>query len=177
VPLLVKVRSVLRNLFSSQHVETDLDQEVQSHLEMLTEENTRAGMSPKEAHRAARIELGGIEQLKEQVREERIGNWLHSVIADCQYGVRQLRKNPGFTAVAILTVALGVGANTAIFSIVNWVLIRPLAVANPEQLTYLAYQQKGADGWNNGFSYPDLEEIRTQAASRMVKKLKRVEIA
>jgi predicted permease len=165
VPLLVKVRSVLRNLFSSQHVETDLDQEVQSHLEMLTEENTRAGMSPKEAHRAARIELGGIEQLKEQVREERIGNWLHSVIADCRYGVRQLRKNPGFTAVAILTVALGVGANTAIFSIVNWVLIRPLAVANPGQLTYLAYQQKGADGWNNGFSYPDLEEIRTQAAS------------
>jgi hypothetical protein len=123
-------------------VEIDLDQEVLSHLELLVEENIRAGMSLKDAQRAARIELGGIEQVKEQVREERVGNWLRSVISDCRYGVRQLRKNPGFTAVAIMTIALGVGANTAIFGIVNSVLIRPLAVTNPEQLAYLAYQQK-----------------------------------
>jgi hypothetical protein len=77
MPLFVKSRSFLRNLFFSRSVEVDLDQEVQSHLEMLIEENTRAGMPPREAQRAARIELGGIEQVKQQVREERLGNWLH----------------------------------------------------------------------------------------------------
>ncbi|OLD83301.1 MAG: hypothetical protein AUF67_01340 [Acidobacteria bacterium 13_1_20CM_58_21] len=82
MPLFVKARSFLRNLFLSRHVETDLDQEVHSHLEMLIEETIRAGMPPKEAQRAARIELGGIERVKEQVREERIGNWLRSVLSD-----------------------------------------------------------------------------------------------
>ena len=77
MPLLVKVRSLLRNLFLSRRVDAELDQEVRSHLGMLIEENTRAGMSPEEAQRAARIELGGIEQVKEQVRDAGIGNRLH----------------------------------------------------------------------------------------------------
>ena len=84
MPLFVKARSFLRNLLSSGRMEADLDLEVHSHLEMLTDENIRAGMSPQEAQRAARIELGGIEQVKEQVREERIGNWLRSMISDCR---------------------------------------------------------------------------------------------
>ena len=95
MPLIVKVRSFLRNLFFSCRVEEDLDQEVHCHLELLTEENVRAGMPPKEAQRAPRLELGGIEQVKEQVREEWAGNWLRSAISDCRYGLRQLRKNPG----------------------------------------------------------------------------------
>ena len=80
MPILVKVRSFLRNLFLSRRVEVDLDQEVHSHLEMLIAENIRAGLPPQEAQRAARIELGGIEQVKEQVREKGLGNWLHSVV-------------------------------------------------------------------------------------------------
>ncbi|HEX4544071.1 MAG TPA: ABC transporter permease [Candidatus Acidoferrum sp.] len=132
--LLVKARSFLRNLFLSRRVDVDLDQEVLSHLEMLTDENIRAGMPPKEAQRAARIELGGIEQVKEQVREQRIGNWLHSVISDCRYGLRQLRKNPGFTTVAVLTLALGIGANTAIFQLIDAVRLRTLPVKDPQEL-------------------------------------------
>ena len=137
MPLFVKVRSFLRNLISTRGVEADLDQEVHSHLEMLIEENIRAGLPPKEAQRAARIELGGIEQLKEQVREELVGNWLRSVFSDCRYGIRQLRKNRGFTAVAVLTLALGIGSTTSVFSLINAVLIRSLPYGEPERLVYL----------------------------------------
>ena len=139
MPLFVKVRSFLRNLFLSRRVEVDLDEEVHSHLEMLIEENIRAGMSPKEAQRAGRIELGGIEQVKEQVREERSGNWFHCVISGCRYGVRQLRKNPGFTIVAVLTVALGIGASTAIFSVVYGVLLRPLPYPDSNRISFRSH--------------------------------------
>ena len=88
-----KLRSFLRNLFFSRRVDADLDSEVHSHLILLIEENIRAGMSRQEAQRAARMELGSIEQVKEQVRDKRIGNWFHSAFFDCRYGLRQLRKN------------------------------------------------------------------------------------
>ena len=135
--LLVRARSFLRNLFLSRRVEVDLDAEVRAHLEMLTEENIRRGMPPEEAQRAARIELGGIDQVKEQVRERRMGNWLHSVIADCRYGARQLHKNPGFTTAAALTLALGLGANTYIFSLVDALLLRPIKFPDPGRVVAL----------------------------------------
>src|SRR5437016_13698749 len=125
MPLYLKVRSFLGNLFSPRRVDADLDQEVHAHLELLIAENIRAGMPPAEARRAARIELGGIEQVKEQVREGRLGNWLHSVLSDCRYGLRQLRNNPGSTAVMVFTLALAIGATTATLSVVYGVLLRP----------------------------------------------------
>src|SRR6267142_4326097 len=132
MPLFAKVQSFLRNFFSSRHV--DIDQEVHAHLELLTAENIRAGMPPHEAQRAARIELGGIEQVKEQVREQRLGNWLHSVRSDCRYGLRQLRKSSGATAVMVFTLALAIGATTAIFSVVYGVLLRPLPYTDSSRI-------------------------------------------
>ena len=163
MPLLVKAQSFLRNLFSSRRVEGDLDAEVQAHLEMLTEENIHRGMSPQQARRTAHIELGGVEQLKEQVREERVGGWLQSVVADCRYGVRQLRKNPGFTAVAILTLALGIGATTAIFSVVYGVLLRPLPYADASRI--MAIFEVTSAGSPSRLADPNFDDFRDQSRS------------
>ena len=134
MPLFVKVRSFLRNLFASRRVEADLDEEVLSHLEMLVDERLRAGMTKAEALRAARIELGGIDQVKDQVREKRIGSGLNSVVSDCRYGIRQLRKHPGFTIVAVLTLALGIASTTAIFSHVNALVLRPFSLPDLDRV-------------------------------------------
>src|SRR5260370_6852815 len=104
--LLVKFQGFLRNLFFRHRVEVDLDQEVHSHLELLIAENIRAGMPPEEARRAARIELGGIEQVKEQVREERLGNLLRSVSSHCPSLLPQLPQNPAAPPLIHLTPAL-----------------------------------------------------------------------
>ena len=121
----VRAQSFLRNLFSSDRVDADLDEEVHSHLEMLTQENLRAGMGEAEAKRSARIELGGIEQLKEQVREQLLGNWLHSVISDFRYGVRSLFKDRRLAVLAIFALALGIGASTVVFSVLYDGLLNP----------------------------------------------------
>jgi putative ABC transport system permease protein len=143
MPLLIKIRSFAQSFFRTRHVEQDLHEEVRSHLEMLKEEKMRAGMTPDEAQRAARIELGGIEQVKEQVREQRVGHWLHSVLSDCRFSFRQLRKSPAFTSIAVLTLALGIGATTAIFSVIYGVLIRPLAVPDAQQVVQIVLKYHG----------------------------------
>jgi len=159
----VKARSLLRNLFWFRRVDGDLDQEVRSHLAMLTEENIRAGMSPEEAQRAARIELGGIEQVKEQVRDEQLGNWLHSVLSDCRYGLRQLRKNPGATAIMIFTLALAIGATTAIFSVVYGVLLRPLPYTSASRIMAL-FEISSKGRWTR-LADPNFDDFRDQNRS------------
>jgi putative ABC transport system permease protein len=161
--LFLKARSFLRNLFSSHRLEADLEEEVRSHLELLTAENVRAGMAPNQAQRAARIELGGVEQLKEEVREERLGNWLHSVCSDCCFALRQLRKSPAFTVVAVFTLALGIGANTAIFSFSDLLLNHPVSVRHLNRL--VAVGQVRADGEEAPLSPANFRELRARASS------------
>ena len=163
MPLFVKARSFLRNFFLSRRVDGDLDQEVHAHLELLIAENIRAGMPPERAQRAARIELGGIEQVKEQVREERLGSWLHSVLTDCRYGLRQLRKNPGATIVMVFTLALAIGAATAIFSVVYGVLLRPLPYINSNRI--MAVFEVNSGGTWSRLADPNFDDFRDQNRS------------
>src|SRR6266568_9288833 len=158
MPFFPKAASLLRNLFMTRRVERDLDLEVNSHLQLLIDENVRAGMSPQQAQRAARMELGGAEQVKQQVREQQLGDSLHSWISDFRFGVRQLYKNPGFTLTVVLTLALSVGANTAIFSLVNALLLRSLPYAHPERMGTIYAHVTGPHGSNDAATGIDGEK-------------------
>jgi predicted permease len=136
---------------------------MQSHLEMNIEDNVRAGMTAEEARRQALIKLGGVEQTKENYRDRRGVPWLEPLLQDVCFGLRMLAKSPGVTFVIIVTLALGIGANTAIFGIVNGFLLRPLPVKDPEQITVLAIQQKDAPVGSSGFAYPEFVDFREQA--------------
>src|SRR5262245_28204713 len=134
MPFFVKVRSVFRNLLWTRQVEAELDEEVRAHLEMLVEEKIQEGMSGDQAQRAARLELGGMDQVKEQVRDVRAGHVLEALLQDFRFGLRMLLKSPGFTLTVILTLALSVGANTAVFSLVNALLLSGLPYAHSERM-------------------------------------------
>ena len=120
------IKSALRNLLRKPQVESELDDEIASYVAALTEEKIAAGLAPQEARRRALAECGGTENVKQAVRDSRAGAFAESLRQDILFGIRQLRRNPAFAWTAIITLALGIGATTAIFSAVYALLLRPL---------------------------------------------------
>ncbi|MGH9398475.1 MAG: ADOP family duplicated permease [Terriglobia bacterium] len=152
--LLSSVRTLLSFVFRRARVEHEMEEELRSHVQLRADDLERSGLTHAEAERQARVEFGGYQRYKEECREALGTRLLGELIADVRYGLRQLRRNPGFTAVAVITLALGIGANTAIFSLVEAALFPPFTVNNPNRLA--GVYTSGPDGTGySSTSYPD----------------------
>ncbi|MFY9609667.1 MAG: ABC transporter permease [Blastocatellia bacterium] len=162
--MLKNLFSGARNIFHKDRVEREMDQEVRFHLEMEIQQNIRRGMGPTEARLTALRSFGGVEQVKEQCRDEKGGRLLEALLQDLRYGARVLTKNPAFTLVALITLALGIGANTAIFSVIYGVLMRPLPYQDGNRLVVLHQlaPRAAAGNQNLGFSVKEIADYREQ---------------
>ena len=160
--MLNSIRLRLRALFRRAEMERELDEELRFHLEKEVEQNQARGMGPEEARLAALRSFGGVERFKEESRDARGVRFVEEVWQDLRYGARMLLKQPGFTLIAVLTLTLGIGANTAVFSIVNAVLLRPFPYEAPERLMILQ-EHYGAQA--SSVSYPNFADWRDQNAA------------
>jgi len=149
--------------FSRNRWEQDANEELRFHVEQQTAANIAAGMSPEEARRQATLQFGALEGVKENCREQRSGFWLDAFIADTRYALRVMRKNSGFTAIAILTLALGIGANTALFSVVNGVLLRQLPFKHADRAVWIT--EVRPERTDAAFSLPDFLDFRDHTDS------------
>ncbi|HMG02043.1 MAG TPA: permease prefix domain 1-containing protein, partial [Edaphobacter sp.] len=150
--------------FRKQPLDRELEEEVRSHIEMATEDNIRNGMTPEEARRRAMVKFGGVEQAKEKQRESRGLPWLDTVLQDLRYTVRSLSRDRGFATVAILILALGIGANVVVFSVVNTILLRPLPFYQPDRLVWIAPEH--ANGLSGStYSVDAYEDLRSMNRS------------
>src|SRR5579864_8022539 len=130
----------VRRLFRKRALDNQLDSELRFHVEQQTADNIAAGMSPTEARRRALAQFGGLEYIKEETRDARGTHFVETLLQDIRFAVRLLRKTPLMTAIALLSLALGIGANTAIFSLIDAVMLRMLPVQNPEQLVQIKFR-------------------------------------
>ncbi len=156
-----------RNVFRSERLDGELENELQYHLAETIDRLVEDGMSEKEATREARQRLGNYSIQKERTRDMNISAWLDATRADLLYGLRQLRLNPGFTAIAVLSLALGIGANSAMFQLINAIRMKMLPVRNPQELVLIDYEKGSSRGgsWsarNAAFTYAQWQQIRTQ---------------
>ena len=158
-----RFRSWLKWIVKGRRLEREMEVEVRFHIESYAADLVRKGLSQPAAMRQARIEFGGIESYKDAMRASVGVRWWGELGSDLRHGWRLLCKNPAFTAVAVLTLALGVGANTAIFSIVNAVLLRPLPFAHPDRLVKIVASNRGVGARDIGFSVPELDDLRSRA--------------
>src|SRR5580658_7323783 len=128
------MRSAIRNLLWKKRSENQLDSELRAYVDMVTEERIASGLPAHEARRTALADFGGMEQVKQSVRDQRAGAWIETFSRDVRFGFRQLIHNPGFTIAVVVTLALSIGANTAIFSIVNALMLKTLPYPQPERM-------------------------------------------
>jgi len=147
----------LRSLFRRRQADRELEDELRDHVERKTEEYVAKGLPLNEARRQALLEMGGMEKRKEECRDTRRVNWIQDLIQDLRFGLRMLRKSPGFTLLAVLCLALGIGVNTSIFTVLDFTLLRPLPVREPDQMTILSR------AGNPEISYPDYAEYRDRS--------------
>jgi predicted permease len=155
----------IAGVFTGHGADDDLREELRAHLDMETAENIRRGMHPDAARRKASLASGGLTQASEAVRDQRGLPWVESIWSDMKYALRTLRHSPAFTAVVVITLALGIGANTAIFSVVRGVLLKPLPHRDGDRLVYLRHSIDGPGGSNIQFSVPEVRDYRAGARS------------
>ncbi len=159
------IASFLRNSFRKKRLERDLDDEIRFYLETTAQDKMASGMSEDEARRAARLELGSVDSVKDSVRDIRTGAMVERIWQDVRYACRALRHKPAFTAAAVLVLALGIGANSAVFSLINAFLLKPLAVTKPEELVGLYSRETKQPDVYRAFSYPNYLDIRDSQAA------------